>query len=177
MAKRPKPVKPVIFDDFIPAKVVTLATLLRRATALRFTRLFDISLVEWRIITRVGANPGLSTTQLGDRIGLNKGQVSRVTGGLTNRGLIESMINPHDTRKAMLSLTPEGETLHQALLSAGLARHSQFFEGIDEKELEITNRVLDRLTLRAHELLAAEHELSSGTDGSSTPASPLTDED
>ena len=161
MTKRSKSEKRVIFDDFIPAKVVTLATLLRRATALRFSRLFDISLVEWRIVTRVGANPGLSTTQLGDRIGLNKGQVSRATAGLAKRGLLVSTINPRDTRKAMLTLTPEGEELHQALLSAGLARHTQFFDGIDERELAVTNQVLDRLTERAHELLTMEQELSS----------------
>lgn len=169
MAKRAKSEKRVIFDDFIPAKVVTLATLLRRATALRFSRLFDISLVEWRVVTRVGANPGLSTTELGDRIGLNKGQVSRATAGLAKRGLLVSTINPRDTRKAMLTLTPEGEALHQALLSAGLARHAQFFEKIDERELAVTNQVLDLLTERTHELLTMEQELASSAGKATLP--------
>lgn len=148
------------FDEFIPAKIMTLATLLRRATALRFTRLFGVSLVEWRVIMRLAANPGISTTQLSDRIGLNKGQVSRAVASLADRGLIRSEPHPSDTRKAVLSLTSEGDGLHQDMMVAGIARHAEFFDGISVDDLAVATRVLDQLTDKAHDSLLDEQALS-----------------
>jgi DNA-binding MarR family transcriptional regulator len=148
------------FDEFIPAKVMTLATLLRRATALRFSRLFGVSLVEWRVVMRLAANPGISMTQLSDRIGLNKGQVSRAFANLAERGLVRSELHPTDTRKVVLSLTAEGDRLHQDMMAAGIARHSEFFDGISQEDLAIATSVIDRLTDKAHDSLLDEQTLS-----------------
>src|SRR6202034_4868717 len=113
----------LLFEDFIASKVITLATLIRRASALRFQRMFGLALVEWRLLIRIGASGPMSLNELAALVGIGKSQSSRVISKMVKRRLVIRVRNPSKTREVELSLTAKGLKMHQAIIKAGVMRN------------------------------------------------------
>lgn len=159
-----------LFEDFIASKVITLATLLRRASALRFQRMFGLGLVEWRVLIRVGTSEPLSLSEVADHVGLAKSQISRVVSKLVDRGLVSRVQHPTRSREVELRLTLEGRKIHEGIIAAGKIRNSELTGELAEKALLETHVVIDELTERARHFLVMEQSLTSD-------ATPPSDED
>lgn len=149
----------VLFEEYIASKVITLATLLRRASTLRFHRMFELGLVEWRVLIRIGTSGPLSLNEVADHVGLAKSQISRVVTKLVDRKLVSRKQNPKRSREVQLTLTAKGRDLHKAIIAAGLIRNSELIADIDDDALALTHKVIAGLTERAREFLAQEQAL------------------
>lgn len=150
----------VLFEEYIASKVITLATLLRRASTLRFHRMFDLGLVEWRVLIRIGTSGPLSLNDVADHVGLAKSQISRVVTRLVERKLVSRKQNPKRSREVELTLTAKGRELHQAIIEAGLVRNRELISDIDTGALAATHQVIAELTERARDFLAMEQGLT-----------------
>ncbi|MGS1016524.1 MarR family winged helix-turn-helix transcriptional regulator [Allosphingosinicella humi] len=148
-----------LFEEFIASKVITLATLLRRASTLRFHRMFELGLVEWRVLIRIGTSGPLSLNDVADHVGLAKSQISRVVTKLVERKLVSRKQNPKRSREVELTLTAKGRELHKGIIAAGLIRNSELTADLDPAQLTATHRVIAELTERAREFLAQEQAL------------------
>src|SRR5688572_16582887 len=67
-------------------KMIALFGLMRRGGALAHRRQFDLSELEWRIITQVAAYNPLSLNGLSELLVQDPGQLSRVVKGMVGRG-------------------------------------------------------------------------------------------
>lgn len=146
------------FDDYVGAKVITLATLLRRSTAIRYQRMFGMTMVELRVILRVGISAPLSLDQLASHIAIGKSQTSRVVTELVERGLVERVRDTTQQRGVSISLTDEGRIINRALLEAASLRNAELTAGSDAVQLNATSRMLDELIERARGLLARDQD-------------------
>lgn len=151
----------LLFEDFVASKIITLATLIRRASALRFQRMFGLAMVEWRLLIRLGASGPMSLNDLTGHLGIGKSQGSRVVTHLVERGLVMRIRNPIDPREVELSLTDPGREIHQAIIQAGVMRNAELTGAVAPADLEKVNAVLDVLTEHARQLLIVEQEISS----------------
>lgn len=156
-----------LFEEFIGPKIITMATLLRRASALRFQRMFGLPLVEWRVLIRIGTSEPLSLNEVANHVGLAKSQVSRVVSKLVDRGLVSRKPNPERSREVELTLTSAGWEIHRGIIDAGLVRNSELIEGIDPEALAQVHAVIGVFTERARDFLQSEQALVSDA----TPAS------
>ena len=64
-------------ERLVSYKVITLATLVRRTASIVYRRKLRLSQIEWSIVAIVGEHAPLSLNALADRMGLDKGQLSR----------------------------------------------------------------------------------------------------
>jgi DNA-binding MarR family transcriptional regulator len=155
----------LMFEDFVASKIITLATLIRRASTLRFQRMFGLVLIEWRLLIRLGASGPLSSNQLAAHVGIGKSQSSRAVTKLVVRGLVTRVRHPENPREVELALTPEGRKIHLAIVEAGVMRNQELIAGISQRELMKVNEVLTVLTEHGRALLLHEQEIT--TDGTS----------
>lgn len=79
-----------------------------------------VSLTEARVLYELDARPGASARDLRERLGLDKGYVSRIVKRFTAKGWVETSPSPKDARVKRISLTGTGIGL-MAALHAGAA--------------------------------------------------------
>lgn len=82
----------------------------------------EIRPAQYSVLMVIGANPGLSQSDLADTLAIERARLVHVLDKLEKRGFTERQASPHDRRSHALHLTPEGQkVLKQAKALA--ARH------------------------------------------------------
>src|SRR6478736_79283 len=71
----------------------------------------DIRPAQYSVLVVIAANPGLSQSDLADRLGIEGARVVRVLDKLEKRGLTQRLASPTDRRSHALRLTREGQKL------------------------------------------------------------------
>ena len=166
----PPGVDGVLFERFIAAKIVTLATLLKRSSSARFQNKYGLAVAEWRVLTRIGASQPLSLGELANHMGLAASQISRVTSKLVDRGLVVRTQNPKSRRQAEVRLSQRGQELHREIIALGIKRNADLLEGIDPDLFQAGERLVDLLTCRVRELFASEQKATlQGREASGKP--------
>ncbi|MPZ56166.1 MAG: MarR family transcriptional regulator [Rhizobiales bacterium] len=75
----------------------------------------DIRPAQYSVLVVIGANPGLSQSDLADTLGIERARLVRLLDRLEKRGLTRRLPSPRDRRSHALQLTPEGQkTLKRA---------------------------------------------------------------
>lgn len=74
-----------------------------------------LSLPELRVLFEAAVSPGLTISDLTDRLRMDQGYASRLVTGLKKQQLVQVQADPEDGRRKQLSLTPEGQTLYRQL--------------------------------------------------------------
>ena len=126
-------------------KLVRVVNLTARPFQERVGRQHQLTLNEWRTMAVLGAQPGLTATQVADATGLPKMAVSRALGGLTRRRRLQRHDDPTDQRKSRLYLTSSGRALYQEVGVLGRERESELFAGVAPDELARMDLTLDKL--------------------------------
>ncbi|WP_051261463.1 MarR family winged helix-turn-helix transcriptional regulator [Desulfovibrio inopinatus] len=70
-----------------------------------------VTLSEWRFLFEINETPGLTATNLMDRLLLDRGYVSRTLARLQRRGLVDRRESDTDRREKTLWLTSKGCTV------------------------------------------------------------------
>jgi DNA-binding MarR family transcriptional regulator len=72
---------------------------------------FDITPVQYGLLTTLSLNPDLDQNSLGRELGIDRTNVADVLARLARRGLLERRRSPHDRRMVLARLTLAGEKL------------------------------------------------------------------
>jgi DNA-binding MarR family transcriptional regulator len=126
---------------------------------MRYKRDFGVTLWEWRTIALVGGQPGMSLKELAKMAGLDKGQVSRVVAGLTERRLLLRSTDENDARGIRLSLTNAGQRLYAGLIEAATERNEAFLGALEPEERAVLESAMVKLESLAREFIAQEKAL------------------
>jgi DNA-binding MarR family transcriptional regulator len=80
----------------------------------------DIRPAQYSVLVVIAANPGLSQSDLADRLGIERARLVRVLDKLERRGLTQRLASPTDRRSHALRLTREGQRIlkRAAILAA-----------------------------------------------------------
>jgi DNA-binding MarR family transcriptional regulator len=102
----------------------------------------DISPAQYSVLVVIAANPGLSQSDLADRLGIERARLVRLLDKLERRGLTQRLASRSDRRSHALRLTHEGRrTLRQANVLA--ARHeTQLVEKLGSERRKLLMSVL-----------------------------------
>lgn len=74
-------------------------------------RCCGVNLAQCHALLEVAGSPGLSLSELAERLLLDRSTVSRLVDGLVNDGLLLREVSPEDRRYVTLSLSRQGEVL------------------------------------------------------------------
>lgn len=126
-------------------KLVRVVNLTARPFQQRVGRQHQLTLNEWRAMAVLGAQPGLTATQVADATGLDKMAVSRALVGLKRRKRVQRHDDPTDQRRSRLYLTVTGRALYDEVSVLGHQREAELFADVGAGELAQLDATLDKL--------------------------------
>lgn len=116
---------------------------------------FGITRREWRIIALLSARGPLAPSQLAEQAGLDRSRTSKALMPLLDKGLVTRAVDPHDGRRATVSLTADGEVLYARLFPRVVEINVRLLDVLDPDEIRILSGMLTRLRRRAREIIDA----------------------
>lgn len=139
-------------DDFIPYKLSVVANRVSQSIGKLFEQRFNLQIPEWRILMALYSYGDLVFNEVVDRTSMDKARVSRAQRRLVDLGMIESVDDPNDGRKLILSLAAQGEKMCSEMLPEMAAREAWFLEALDDHEHQLLDVILDKLMARSQAL-------------------------
>jgi DNA-binding MarR family transcriptional regulator len=139
-------------EDFIPYKLSVVANRVSQSIGRLFETQFNIQVPEWRIMMALYAYDDLVFNEVVERTSMDKARVSRAQRRLVDLGLIDSINDPTDGRKVILSLTGKGEKMCCDILPEAAKREAWYLEALDEQEHHQLDVILDKLMKRSQEV-------------------------
>lgn len=79
---------------------------------------FDITPVQYGLLTTLSVNPDLDQNSIGRELGIDRTNVADVLKRLSRRGLIERRPSKEDKRMVLARLTPEGQRVRKEMYAA-----------------------------------------------------------
>jgi DNA-binding MarR family transcriptional regulator len=111
----------------------------------RTTGAADITPGQFGVLTVIEANPGLSQTQLGNALGIDRSTVVAVIDRLETRGLVVRAAQPNDRRSHALKLSPAGIELRRRVEDMVRAHERHIARGLSAAEKVQLVQLLDRI--------------------------------
>ena len=148
-----------VLQSLVTIRMIRLFILLRRGGVLAQRRRFDLSEIEWRIMTQLGETAPLSLNGLADGLAQDRGQLSRAVKAMVVRGLLTRERKPGGP-EIEIGLSDTGRALHAEMVAWVVERDARLTEDIAPADIEALWRVTGAMTGRAEELLAEEQRAS-----------------
>jgi DNA-binding MarR family transcriptional regulator len=120
---------------------------------------YNITRREWRVLGAVVENPGISPSEVADRVFLDRARASKAVGCLVDKGLLLRKPKPGDARHATLIPTEKGQQLYQELLPV-VAQHNQALLAVlSQAEVSSLEMMLSKLQNQAQQLQSSIQHL------------------
>lgn len=126
-------------------KLVRVVNLTARPFQESVGRQHQLTLNEWRVLSLLGADPGLTATQVTELTGMDKMSASRAIAGLSRRRRLQRREDPADQRRSRLYLTSAGKTLCSTVGELAKAREAALFARVKPADLGRLDGILDSL--------------------------------
>ena len=94
----------------------------------------DIRPAQYSVLVVIAANPGLSQSDLADRLGIERARLVRVLDKLEKRGLTQRLASPTDRRSHALRLTREGQKLLKRATMLAAAHEAKLIEKLGPEQ-------------------------------------------
>jgi MarR family transcriptional regulator, organic hydroperoxide resistance regulator len=123
---------------------LALAARAHRAELERLLRGHGLYVGQERIVFELAAAPGISQTELSDRIGAAQPAVAKTVARMARQGLVSSRPDPGDARMTRLYLTEQGAALLPEVRACWRAVERAFTAGLSAAEREQLRALLAR---------------------------------
>ena len=133
-------------DRHAAFQIVSLANRISSSASQSYLRHFGIGVMEWRALALVGRQAGVTANEIAQLSGLDKSSVSRAVAALVRKGDVQALEDPADNRRTLLTLTPDGEALHNRVILASLARERLLLKGLSADEHRLLFELLAQLS-------------------------------
>ncbi|GAB3644535.1 MarR family winged helix-turn-helix transcriptional regulator [Glycomyces tarimensis] len=102
-------------------------------------------------LVTLSANPGLSVSELGRRVGLTQSAAARMVDSLETDGLIERRPSPFNQRWVTVYPTTAGRATARALLDARSTPLTDALAALDEHDRKALDELMSRLLTRLYD--------------------------
>ncbi|MBK5002584.1 winged helix-turn-helix transcriptional regulator [Pseudomonas sp. S31] len=130
---------------YVPALLNFLSNKLSSGASQCYRKHFDIGVVEWRMLSMLAVEDGITANRICQVIGLDKAAVSRSLRALEEAGRVHMAADPADGRRQTVSLSESGRTLHGRVLKVALERERRLLSGLAPEEVDTLIDLLGRL--------------------------------
>lgn len=114
---------------------------------------FGITRREWRVIARLAQDEDLLSSELADRIQLDRARTSRAVTSLVAKKLVRRRAGTADRRQARLALTDQGRSLHAALFPLVCEINRGLLGALSAADVQQLDRMLGALQERADSMV------------------------
>lgn len=141
-----------VLDEWLPYRLVVTADEVSRAFARLYRQRFGLTRYQWRVLSAIAANPGVTASVVCRLSTLEKMQVSRAVSDLRSDGMLTAEQDPKDRREYRLTLTASGRRLYRRLTPLARELEEKLLADIPEAQRQALAEVLPRLRQRAEGL-------------------------
>ncbi|GLS26232.1 MarR family winged helix-turn-helix transcriptional regulator [Marinibactrum halimedae] len=113
-----------------------------------YSRDTNISVPEWRVMSRVAENPGINSKNIGEITLMDKSKVSRAVKSLEEKHLLIREKSCDDNRVSNLCLTERGLHMYQEIAPKALSWENNLLTALSDSEYQDLLRILDKLDER-----------------------------
>ncbi|WP_369190933.1 MarR family winged helix-turn-helix transcriptional regulator [Streptomyces sp. R08] len=106
---------------------------------------------ELGVLVVLSTGESLSQVEAAGRLGVDRTTMVSLIDGLEDHGLVERRRSPHDRRKNLVELTPEGRDCLRLAEQARRAAERRFLSPLDEETAESLVRALQTLVIAERE--------------------------
>jgi DNA-binding MarR family transcriptional regulator len=106
---------------------------------------FDITPVQYSIMTVAGAQPGLDQAQLAYEVGVDRATLANVLARLEKKSLVRRLPSVSDKRVKLVSLSPRGAVLLDKMALPAQRAHDRTIATLSAREQEIFLKLLMKL--------------------------------
>jgi len=106
---------------------------------------FEITPVQWGVLSMVSNNPGVGQIEISEELGLDRSNVANVVYRLARRGLLRQKLSPTDQRKKDITITKAGEKVMSRIEECAGRAQRKILAPLDDREREIFMELLSRL--------------------------------
>tara|TARA_R110002049_G_scaffold117332_3_gene270665 strand:- start:58020 stop:58535 length:516 start_codon:yes stop_codon:yes gene_type:complete len=142
-------------EDVITFRLHRLITMAERGGNNWPEAQFGLSLNEWRLLALVKARTPVRAGDVAELLMMDKSQMSRLIKGLIARRLLRNAPDARDARAAALTLTPQGQTLHDRMLAEVLRGNEKLLAVLTPDQVDALYEMLSILITHSEALLAA----------------------
>jgi len=135
-------------DDMLPYLMNRLVARLNQNLTEQLRKL-GYSFPEWRVLTVLAAEDGLTLGQLTEATMLPQPTVSRLAARLERRGFLERQASARDSRVVHAQLTPQGRAAHRRMWRLAVAEYRAAVSGFDAAETASLMRAMRRMVANA----------------------------
>ncbi len=132
---------------YLTYKLDLIKTIVMKAGNAAYKKALNLGVRELRVLRLVHDFPGITATDLGNRLVLDKTLLSKNISFLEGRGLISRCTNAQDNRQQCLTLTEEGMRVWYEGERIGRGLETDMFADFSEAEWTRLHQMLDRLLL------------------------------
>ncbi|PUE50823.1 MarR family transcriptional regulator [Limnohabitans sp. 2KL-1] len=115
---------------------------------------YGITRREWAVVAQLYENGSLPPSALAERMHRDRARTSRTLSALVQKQLVLRTIPANDRRSALVSLTPAGQQLYEALMPQVQVINSQILSALLPGEVVLFDEALARLQACAQALWA-----------------------
>lgn len=137
--------KSLRLQQFIPYRMVRLASNISDAMSEIYTGEFGVSLPEWRVIAQLAEQEQLLAKDIGTLTSMDKSRVSRAVKTLLDKQFIHKTPNETDARASYLSLSSQGRALYHRIVPKVLAWEAGLIGTLEHSEYRELMRILEKL--------------------------------
>lgn len=137
--------RPLTLSQFVPYRMVNLATEISNGCSRVYREQFDISIPEWRVLARLAEQDNLNSKEVGKATFMDKSKVSRAIKLLEEKNLLARSKDAEDNRAAKLSLTKQGFDMYLNIANEALAWERDMLSALTQKESELLNKIMNKL--------------------------------
>ena len=141
----------VQLSQFVPYRMVHLASNISLALSKIYKQEFDISIPEWRVLAQLAEQQKLYSKDIGEITSMDKSKVSRAVKALESKHYLIRQADKKDNRAAYLSLTVHGVALYQKIAPKALQWEKHLIgvlKASESKDLMIIVDKLDKQVLQ-----------------------------
>ncbi|MGK0268974.1 MAG: DNA-binding MarR family transcriptional regulator [Paraglaciecola sp.] len=135
----------VQLSQFVPYRMVHLASNISLALSKIYKQEFNISIPEWRVLAQLAEQQKLYSKDIGEITSMDKSKVSRAVKALESKNYLIRQTDKKDNRAAYLSLTVKGNSLYQKIAPKALQWERQLIGVLKASEFKDLMNILGKL--------------------------------
>lgn len=147
--------EPASIRELISYRLQKAIVFTTKQTHAVYSRKFNVTGVEWRLIGNLSMDGPLSLRELSEETDIQLAQASRTIASLIERGLVQGDADELDGRRVLLSLTTEGRALYRKVFAEAKKRHQELLSVLSEEEQAGLFLALEKLSEHGRALVEA----------------------